>query len=153
YRTAKELAEDLKKFQAGQLVGVYPYSTAERIRRWIRQNRRAAGGAGAASIALALVVTASLLSIDAKRRDGVAQQAIAEERRRDAEAAKEKVEQGLVALLTEQGRQELLAGHPLRAAPYLSEAYQRAGKVGGADPSLRFLVAQAMQPIDALQFS
>src|SRR5262249_30797560 len=134
-----ELAEDLKKFQAGQLVGVYPYSTAERIRRGIRQNRRAAGGAGAASIALALVVTASLLRIDAKRRD--------------AEAAEKEVEQGLVALLTEQGRQELLAGHPLRAAPYLSEAYQRAEKVGGVDPSLRFLVAQAMQSVDALQFS
>jgi predicted oxidoreductase (fatty acid repression mutant protein) len=51
----------------------------------------------------------------------------------------------LVKSYVEQGRQELLQGRAPRAAVYLSEAYQ----IGEAEPSLRFLLAQAMQRLEA----
>lgn len=47
--------------------------------------------------------------------------------------------------LTEQGRQELVAGSPLRALPFLSEAYLE----GGTGAALRFLLAQAAAGLDS----
>jgi WD40 repeat protein/serine/threonine protein kinase len=41
YTTAKELAEDLKRFQTGQLVGAHRYSFSEIVRRQIQRNRTA----------------------------------------------------------------------------------------------------------------
>src|SRR5205807_4223175 len=35
YPTAKELADDLVRFQAGQLVSAHRYSTMEMFRRWV----------------------------------------------------------------------------------------------------------------------
>lgn len=48
--------------------------------------------------------------------------------------------------LVESGRQELLAGSQMRAAVFLSAAYSE----GVDTPALRFMLHQAMQPIDAL---
>lgn len=52
----------------------------------------------------------------------------------------------LIARLLENGRQELLAGSQMRAAVFLAEAY----RLGVDTPALRFMLRQAMQPIDAL---
>ena len=60
-------------------------------------------------------------------------------------ARAQQAQQRLAALYTEQGRQELLQGSPLKAVMYLSEAYQ-GGETG---PTLRLLLADAMRPIDA----
>ena len=49
-----------------------------------------------------------------------------------------------VEYAVEQGRQEMLAGSPQRALPYLNDAYLR----GGSSPTLRFLLAQALQATD-----
>ena len=48
--------------------------------------------------------------------------------------------------LVESGRQELLAGQHARAAVYLNEAY----KMGHDTVPLRFMLAQAMKPVEAL---
>jgi WD40 repeat protein/serine/threonine protein kinase len=55
----------------------------------------------------------------------------------------------LLELYEEQGRQELINGNPLRASVYLSEVYSE----GKDSPTLRFLLAQSMQSIDAQLFS
>ncbi|MDP9142338.1 MAG: TIR domain-containing protein [Pseudomonadota bacterium] len=52
----------------------------------------------------------------------------------------------VVEQLTENGRLELLAGHQARAAVYLNEAYKR----GNDSVPLRFMLAQAMKPVEAL---
>lgn len=52
----------------------------------------------------------------------------------------------LLSRLVENGRQELLEGSQMRAAVYLSAAYGQ----GVDTPALRFMLHQAMQPIDAL---
>jgi WD40 repeat protein len=41
YRTAKELAADLRRFEAGQLVGAHHYTRAALLRRWLVRHRRA----------------------------------------------------------------------------------------------------------------
>ncbi|WP_428310759.1 toll/interleukin-1 receptor domain-containing protein [Hydrocarboniphaga sp.] len=51
-----------------------------------------------------------------------------------------------LAQLVENGRRELLAGSQMRAAVFLSAAYSE----GVDTPALRFMLHQAMQPIDAL---
>jgi hypothetical protein len=61
------------------------------------------------------------------------------------EAEKRDAKQRLVALYTEQGRQELLQRRWMPAAVYLSEAYQ----VGETSAVLRFLLAQAIQGVGA----
>jgi eukaryotic-like serine/threonine-protein kinase len=49
YPSAKELAEDLRRFQTGQLVGAHRYSLGELVARWIRRN-----------LALVLVASAAI---------------------------------------------------------------------------------------------
>src|SRR6185436_9656810 len=56
----------------------------------------------------------------------------------------------LADLLAEQGRQELLAGQPARAAVFLAEAQARSREPG---VGLRSLLADAMHSIDAQRFS
>jgi len=43
YATAKELAEELKRFQTGQLVRSHSYSTVALVRRWLARHRAAVG--------------------------------------------------------------------------------------------------------------
>src|SRR5262249_55949268 len=49
YRTARELAQDLKRFVTGQLVAARVYSRAELVRRWIRRHHFAGSGVAAAA--------------------------------------------------------------------------------------------------------
>lgn len=64
-----------------------------------------------------------------------------------AEISRERAEaeRRLLESLEESGRTLLLAGHPLRAAPYLAAAYER----GKQDPVLRLLLREACRPLDA----
>src|SRR5690606_18917413 len=60
--------------------------------------------------------------------------------RRRAQASAEEARARVIALHEEQGRQELLAGRPARAAAYLSAAYSAGGDRG----AVRFLLARAL---------
>jgi WD40 repeat protein/serine/threonine protein kinase len=69
YPTAKELADDLRRFQTGQIVGAHKYSRLERLLRFGRRYRAALGVAGAAFVLLAVVAFASVRGIlDARNR-------------------------------------------------------------------------------------
>jgi tetratricopeptide (TPR) repeat protein len=61
YPTAKSMAEDLRRFSAGQLVSVHAYSFRALIRRWGRKNRAAVSVAVAL---LALGAVAAWFSVD-----------------------------------------------------------------------------------------
>lgn len=57
YRTAEELAEDFRRFSAGEPILARPVSNWERFWRWCRRNPRVASLSGvAASLALAIVI-------------------------------------------------------------------------------------------------
>ena len=67
YRAAGELAGELRRFGAGQLVGVYRYSAAERLLRFARRNLAAVSIAAAALLLLAAVGGASLARVLAEQ--------------------------------------------------------------------------------------
>ncbi|WP_225409956.1 serine/threonine-protein kinase [Stigmatella hybrida] len=67
YATARELAEDLRRFQTGQIVGAYAYSRMELLRRFLRRYRAVVTVTGVALLVLAAVGTESVLEILAQR--------------------------------------------------------------------------------------
>ncbi len=112
YPSARELADDLRRFQAGQLVASHHYGAAERLRRLIRRYRAPLAGAAAALALVAVVGVVSVRQI-VDARD-IAEAALAEaERHADALA----YEHARVAAPTQPTRAlELLAGlHDTRA--------------------------------------
>jgi tetratricopeptide (TPR) repeat protein len=87
YASAGELAQDLRRFQTGQLVGAHRYSTWQLFRRWARRHR---GPLAVAGIAMVVIVVLSVLGV---RR-------IVEERDR-AEANAEKAENLVDFMMTD----------------------------------------------------
>ncbi|HEX8793271.1 MAG TPA: serine/threonine-protein kinase [Polyangiaceae bacterium] len=134
YPSAKQLAEDLKRFQAGQMVAAHRYSTTERVARWVRRHRAIA----AVTVAFAGVAAAGLLAF------GVRESRL----RHEAEAERDRADQKTLALLEQQGRAELESGHPFRAAVFLSDAFHRAPDRS----TLRSLLTQAVRPMARLEW-
>jgi eukaryotic-like serine/threonine-protein kinase len=69
YRTARELAADLKRFLGGRLVSSHRYSAAELARRWVARHRAPVAVAAAS---LAVLVTLGILGVrklDQQRRE------------------------------------------------------------------------------------
>lgn len=89
YRTAKELVEDLKKFQTGQIVGAYRYTTLELLFRWLKRNKVVAS----LGLALALGGVVSIAQIVEKSRLAEQGRQIAEAERSKAEEAREQAAQ------------------------------------------------------------
>ncbi|HYH96642.1 WD40 repeat domain-containing serine/threonine protein kinase [Hyalangium sp.] len=89
YATARELAEDLRRFQTGQIVAAHAYSLGERIRRFIRRYRAVVAVTVVAMLALIGVGTVSFFRILAERDRAERKQAEAEAARRDAETARQ----------------------------------------------------------------
>lgn len=114
YPTARELAEELKRFQTGRLVEAHAYSGADRIARFLRKHRGVVSVAAFAAVLLGAMAIISVTRVLASR---------AEARRQVRE------------LLVEEGRVELQAGFPLRALAYLEEAAAQ----GTDSPALAFL--------------
>ena len=63
YPTARELAQDLQRFQAGRLVSARRYSRRELVARWLARRRLAAGVAATLLAILAATVAVSVLRI------------------------------------------------------------------------------------------
>jgi len=136
YPNAKGLADDLRRFLSGQLVASHSYGTRELLRRWIKRHRAAVTVALAALVVVGATGIVSVVRIVRAGRAADHAAAVANEK--------------LADLLTEQGRQELLAGRHARAAVYLSQAQAHSRDPGVA---LRSLLAEAMRSIDAQRSS
>jgi serine/threonine protein kinase len=67
YRDASELAADLHRFEAGQLVRAHAYSRSQLLRRWLRQNRTAVVLSSAFALTLGILGTLSLRQIVSAR--------------------------------------------------------------------------------------
>ncbi|MDC0711507.1 protein kinase [Stigmatella sp. ncwal1] len=85
YATARELAEDLRRFQTGQIVGAHVYSLRERALRFVRRYRAAMAVTAVALLLLASVGAVSVRRIVAERDRAERKQAEAEAARSDAE--------------------------------------------------------------------
>jgi WD40 repeat protein len=67
YATARELAEDLRRFQTGQIVGAYRYSRMELLRRFIRRYRAAVMVTAVALLLLAALGVVSFRRVSSER--------------------------------------------------------------------------------------
>jgi WD40 repeat protein len=124
YRTAAELAEELRRFQTGQLVAVHHYSLGELVKRWIARHRSALSVAALFTVVLVALGSYGLVQIVRSRDQARAAEADATARALSSEEA--------------QGRQALVDGHPLEAAALLVDAM-----AGDPRPAVRFLLARA----------
>ncbi|WP_375772358.1 protein kinase [Archangium gephyra] len=89
YACARELAEDLRRFQTGQIVGAYEYSRVELLRRFVRRYRAAVSVMGVAAALLALLGAVSVGRILDERDRAERKQVEAESARREAEEARQ----------------------------------------------------------------
>ncbi|MBI4510759.1 MAG: protein kinase [Deltaproteobacteria bacterium] len=86
YPNAAELADDLKRFQHGQLVNVHDYSTLELMERWFRRHK---APMMVALVALAIVLASAAVSVAriVRERDhSQKQRAVAERAKKQADA-------------------------------------------------------------------
>jgi len=117
YPSAREMAEQLRRFAAGQLLA-RPYTIRELVTRWVRRHRIAVtigAVAGVIVIATAILAIVNITRSRAAERDA---RVVAERARADSD-------RGFAALLAEQGRGAVLRGERDQALVYLSEAYSR----------------------------
>ena len=84
YPDVLALAEDLRRFQAGETILARPVSDAERLWRWCQRNRRVASLS--AAVALLLVIVAAGSAIAAVKLGKA--NAVAEEKRQEAEQSR-----------------------------------------------------------------
>ncbi len=108
YPTARELAEDLRRFQAGQLVGAHHYSLSQLIRRWFSRHRTPIAVAAVALLALIVIGIASVAKIVRAERRATAQQVLAETSRAEAEQHRDFMLGDLRAKLEAVGKLQLL---------------------------------------------
>ncbi|MCC6998573.1 MAG: protein kinase [Deltaproteobacteria bacterium] len=101
YPSALELAADLRRFQAGQLVSAHRYGVGERLGRWLRRHRAAVLVALVALVALVTTAGISITRVLAARDRAEAERVVAQHRRRVAEAAEHQA--------TERGDEVILA--------------------------------------------
>ena len=127
YPTARELTEELKRFQTGRMVEAHEYTTAERMKRFVVRNR--------APVTVTVLAAILLLSLSAI--------AVSRVVRSNTEAKTTVLE-----LLQEKGRTELLAGNTQRALAFLDAAYEGGRK---DDPALQFLLASAVRDLSAVE--
>jgi tetratricopeptide (TPR) repeat protein len=130
YPTARELSDDLRRFQAGRLVEAHRYSFAQLIRRFVARHRAAVA---IAVVALAVIATVSTIAV----RRVVAQRRVAVEEREAAEALVELLLRDLRESLEKVGRIDVLAPVGARVDAY----YERVGIKGRTD-QLRRATAQ-----------
>ncbi len=103
YRTAGELADDLKKFQTGQLVGAHQYTSWQLLRRWLRRHRTPVA---IAAIATVLLVSLGIVSV---------RRILVEQTRTEHQRAKTQRSIANAALAAEE--MAYLADHKLRPVP------------------------------------
>ena len=131
YRDAAEVADELRAFQAGQLIAARNYTRRELVKRWLAKHRVVVGIAGAAVVVLLIVGAISI------------QRILHEKRKEELALSVNKAQRK--SLLEERGRSELLAGQAGRAAVNLAEA-ARDGSRGGARG---LLLADALRSFEA----
>jgi len=89
YQSARELAEDIERFQSGSLVQAYEYGIAEHLRRWASRYKPILATAAAALIIALSACVYSYVSILQARNRERDQRILAEQARDHAEQAKQ----------------------------------------------------------------
>ena len=125
YASMVELIADLERFLDGRPVKARTASVTYRAGKFVTRN---AGKLAIAAVVGGALVAAAVISVGQARR--------ATEAAKLADAERNK-------LVFERGWQELAAGHPNAALPWLVRALE-----GEDSPVVRFSIAEAMRPLD-----
>jgi WD40 repeat protein/serine/threonine protein kinase len=104
YPTAKAFADDLRRFQTGQIVGAHRYSAWELLVRVLRRYRTPLAVAGVAVVVVIVVIALSFAQIREERDRAEAARGVAEEAQAAAESAQHLAEQRADSLAFEQAR-------------------------------------------------
>jgi hypothetical protein len=120
YPTARQLAEDLRRYQTGQLVSAHVYTMGALVGRWVRRHRAVMAMAALMLVAVAATSAVAVARVVRARGEAERERARAEEGRREAVRAREEAEQ----------RRSQAA----RAAEALVEAWARAEHEGSLAP-------------------
>jgi eukaryotic-like serine/threonine-protein kinase len=118
FASAKDLADELRRFAAGKLVASHAYSIRQLLRRWVRRHRIVVAVAGAA---LALVALVGVLGVRGMLRE----RDIATTERLKAEAAEDRANTRYDSLLYGLARKDL-GIDPSRTAAWLKLMSDRA---------------------------
>ena len=118
YPSARELADDLRQFQTGQLVGAHRYSIGQLARRWLRRHRTAVVVAAVAALALVGVSGLALHRILQAERVAQSERRVAERGRGDAEELMGFMLGDLRAKLAPLGKLDLLDMVATKATAY-----------------------------------
>ncbi|MGE0546118.1 MAG: protein kinase [Kofleriaceae bacterium] len=121
YPTAKQLADDLKRFQTGQLVGARQYSSWQLVRRWMRKHRLPMTVAAVAAVALIVGGVVSVTNMAREQQRTEAQRVRAEASRLKAEDLTTFMLDDLKSKLQEVGRLDLLEVIANKASTYYDE--------------------------------
>lgn len=131
YPTARELAADLRRFQTGQLVSAYRYSTRELLRRFVHRHRAAVIVASALTAALAVAVAAGFLAVRRQAR-------IAEAERDRARLEARKAEQTNAFVVGMLGSADpRVAGRDVTVASVLDAASERVEEELAGQPDVK----------------
>jgi tetratricopeptide (TPR) repeat protein len=84
YPSAEQMAADLKRFTAGQLVSAHTYSVTERAGRWVRRRRAVVATASAFAVALLITGGVSVRRVVRERDRADAAKTVAERERATA---------------------------------------------------------------------
>jgi serine/threonine protein kinase/WD40 repeat protein len=103
YPSGRELAQELRRFEAGQLVAAHRYSTMQLLRRWARRHRTALVVAAIAGVALLVVGAVSIARVIGAER-------VAETERDTAVAERHRADEARVAAETERNELRVLQG-------------------------------------------
>ncbi len=142
YASARELADDLKRFQTGQLVASHRYSAAQLIARWLRRHRAAVAVGGVALVVLAVTSVAGIRRILDEKQRATEQQERAEQQRGEAEK--------LLTFMLVDLREQLA---PLGKVAVLeriaqqAEAYFESPRAAEGDPHVRFEALVALSDV------
>jgi tetratricopeptide (TPR) repeat protein len=128
YPTARELGEDLKRFQTGQLVGAREYTTGELVRRWARRQQRVLAVSALALLALSVGGVMSVQRIVHEQARTEAQRVVAERHRVAAEDLMDFMLVDLRKKLEPVGKLELLDAVASKAVRYYAERPETAGR-------------------------
>jgi eukaryotic-like serine/threonine-protein kinase len=83
YANAVELAQDLRRFQNGQLVGAHRYTLAALLLRWLRKHRGIVAVAGLSLVSLGVIGVVSMRNVLGSRAAALRARSTAESRTRD----------------------------------------------------------------------
>lgn len=138
YPSAKEFADDLRRFHTGLLVGAHRYTFGQLVRRFLRRNRVAVAVAGILLLILAGLSMYGVLRIVSERDAALHERNVATEQRNLA-AGQQLASEQLVSFalgdlhdeLVKVGRLQLLKGIAVQVERYYADIEARGLDVGG----------------------